>query len=65
MLGNLVLRQRQWRSHKEYVHFVRQSFDDNNETCEMVYGSAAIHPHYLGLLMMRGMSSSGKIGQAK
>jgi hypothetical protein len=31
----------------------------------MVYGSAAIHPHNLGLLMLRGISSSGPHGQAK
>jgi hypothetical protein len=31
----------------------------------MVDGSAAIHPHNLGLLMLRGISSSGAHGQAK
>jgi hypothetical protein len=31
----------------------------------MVYGSAAIHPHNLGLLMLRGISSTGPFGQAK
>jgi hypothetical protein len=31
----------------------------------MVDGSAAIHPHNLGLLMLRGISSSGPYGQAK
>jgi hypothetical protein len=31
----------------------------------MVDGSAAIHPHNLGLLMLRDMSSTGPFGQAK
>jgi hypothetical protein len=31
----------------------------------MVDGSAAIHPHNLGLLMLRGISSTGPFGQAK
>jgi hypothetical protein len=31
----------------------------------MVDGSAAIHPHNLGPLMLRGISSSGSFGQAK
>jgi hypothetical protein len=31
----------------------------------MVYGSAAIHPHNLGLFMLRGISSNGPHGQAK
>jgi hypothetical protein len=31
----------------------------------MVDGSAAIHPHNLGILMLRGISNSGPHGQAK
>jgi hypothetical protein len=31
----------------------------------MIDGSAAIHPHHLGLLMLRGISSNGHFGQAK
>jgi hypothetical protein len=31
----------------------------------MVDGSAAIHPHNLGLLMLRSISSTGPFGQAK
>jgi hypothetical protein len=31
----------------------------------MVDGSATIHPHNLGLLMLRGISSTGPFGQAK
>jgi hypothetical protein len=44
---------------------MRQTFDDYNDTCQMVDGSAAIHPHKLGLLMLRGISSTGPFGQAK
>jgi hypothetical protein len=49
----------------DYVHSMRHTFDNYNETCQMVDGSAAIHPHNLGLLMLRGSSSSGPHGQAK
>jgi hypothetical protein len=42
-----------------------QTFDDYKETCQMVDGSAAIHPHNFGLLMLRGISSTGPFGQAK
>jgi hypothetical protein len=44
---------------------MRQTFYDYNETCPMVDGSAAIHPHNLCLLMLRGISSTGPFGQAK
>jgi hypothetical protein len=36
-----------------------------NETCQPIDGSAAIHPHNLGLLMLRGIFSTGPFGQAK
>jgi hypothetical protein len=39
----------------DYIHYMRQAFDDYNETCQMVDGSAAIHLHNLGLLMLRGI----------
>jgi hypothetical protein len=41
------------------------TFDDYNETCEMIDGSAAIHPHNWGLLILRGISSTGHFRQAK
>jgi hypothetical protein len=42
---------------------MRQTFDDYNETCQMVDGSAAIiQPHNLGLLMLRGITSTGPFG---
>jgi hypothetical protein len=44
---------------------MRQTFDDYNETCEMIDGSTAIHPHHLGLLMSRGTSSTGPFGHSK
>jgi hypothetical protein len=65
LLANLMIRQRPDQSLIDYVHSTRQTFDDYNETCQMVDGSAAIHPHNLGLLMPRGISSSGPHGQAK
>jgi hypothetical protein len=65
LLDNMVVIQRPGQSLNDYIHYMRQNFDDYNETCQMVYGSAAIHPHNLGLLMLRDISSSGPHGQAK
>jgi hypothetical protein len=44
---------------------MRMTFDGYNETCEMIDGCAAIHPHHLGLMMLRGVSSTGPFGEAK
>jgi hypothetical protein len=52
---NVMLKQRHGQSLGENVHYMRQTFDDYNETCQMVDGSVAIHPHNLGLLMLRGI----------
>jgi hypothetical protein len=60
-----MLRQRPGQSAIEYVHFMRQSFDDNNETCLMIDGSAAVPPHNMSLLMLRGISNSSQYGHAK
>jgi hypothetical protein len=49
MLDDLMLRQRPGESLTEYVHFIRQTFADYNETCEMIDAHAALHPHNLGL----------------
>jgi hypothetical protein len=65
MLDNLMLRQRLSQPLVDYVHFMRHTFDNYNETCQLIDGSAAIHPHNLGLLMMRGIFSTGPFGQAK
>jgi hypothetical protein len=48
-----------------FAWFNRQTFYDYNETCKMIDGSAAIHPHNLGLLMLRGISNNAPHGQAK
>jgi hypothetical protein len=64
LLDNLMVRQSPGQSLSDYVHYMRQTLDDYNETCEMVDGSTAIHPHNLGLLMLRGISSTGPNGQA-
>jgi hypothetical protein len=60
-----MLRQRHGQSLTDYVHFMRQTFDDYNETCVMSDRSAAIHPHNLGLIMLRGISITNPFGQAK
>jgi hypothetical protein len=65
LVDNLILRQRHGQSLTAYVYFMRQTFDDYNEACRMIEGSAAIHPHNLGLLMLRGISSTGPFGHAK
>jgi hypothetical protein len=65
LLENMMVRQRTGQSLSDYVHSMRQTFDDHNETCQMVDGYAAIHLHNFGLLMLRGISSSGPHGQAK
>jgi hypothetical protein len=65
MLDNLMLRQRSDHCLTDYIHFMRQTFDDYNETCQLIDGSAPIHPHNLGLLMLRGISSTGPFGEAK
>jgi hypothetical protein len=63
--NNTMHRQRPGQSVTEYVHFMRQSFDDYNETCQMIDGYVVIHPHNLGLLMLCGISSSCQYGKAK
>jgi hypothetical protein len=35
LLDNLMLRKRPGHSLIKYVHFMRQTFDDYNKTCEM------------------------------
>jgi hypothetical protein len=44
---------------------MRQNFDGYDETCDMIDGYGAIHPHNLGHLMLRGISSIGQFGEAK
>jgi spore cortex formation protein SpoVR/YcgB (stage V sporulation) len=61
LMDNLMVRQRHGQSLSDYVHYMRQTFDDYNETCHMVNGSAAIHPHNLGLLMLRGISNNAPL----
>jgi hypothetical protein len=58
LLDSQMLRLRLWQSQTEYAHFTRKTFDDYNNTCEMIDGSAAIHPYNLGLLLLRGISSN-------
>jgi hypothetical protein len=65
LLDNLMLMQRHEQSLTDYVYFMRQTFDDYIDACELIDGSAAIHPHNLGLLMLRGIYSNGPFGQTK
>jgi hypothetical protein len=60
-----MLTQRPGQSLTDYVHFMRHTFDDYNEICELIDGYATIHPHNLGMLMLRGVSNNGPFGQAK
>jgi hypothetical protein len=64
-LDNLMLMQRLGHTMTEYVHFMRQSLDDYNETYEMISGFTTIHPHNLGLITLRGISRSWHYEQAK
>jgi hypothetical protein len=59
LLDNFMLRQCPGQALLEYVHFMRHIFDDYNETCEIMDGSAAIHPYNL---MLGGISSTGHFG---
>jgi hypothetical protein len=58
VLDNLILWLRPGQSLADFVHFMKHTFDEYNETCEVIDGSAAINPPYLGLLMLRGISST-------
>jgi hypothetical protein len=53
-----MLLHRPGQSHTEYVNFICQSIDDYNETREIIDGLATIRPHHLGLLTLRGSSST-------
>jgi hypothetical protein len=64
LLVNLMLRQCPVQSLIDYVHFMRQIIDDHNETCEVIDGSAAILPHHMVLLTLRGISATGPFCQA-
>jgi hypothetical protein len=48
-----------------YVHVVKQCFDELNECLQLKEGYAAIHPHVLALVKIRGLSNVGQYGQAK
>jgi hypothetical protein len=65
LLDSLMLRQRPAQSLRENVNFMRQTFNDYNETCEMINDSTTIHPHHLRRLMLRGISCTCQFGQAK
>jgi hypothetical protein len=62
LLDNLMLTHGLGQSLNDYVHFMRQTFDDYHETRQMLDGSVAIHPPNLDLLILRGISSTGPFG---
>jgi hypothetical protein len=61
-MDSLMLMQRPGQSLTDYVHLMRQTIDDYNETCELIDGSAAIHPQNMGMLMLCSISSNGPFG---
>jgi hypothetical protein len=60
-----MVRQASGQSASAYVHAVKQHFDELNECLQLKDVSAAIHPHVLALVMIRGMSNVGQYGEAK
>jgi hypothetical protein len=44
---------------------MRRTFDDYNETFEMINGSSPVHPYIFGLLVLRGISNTGHFAHAK
>jgi hypothetical protein len=60
----MMVRQASGQSVSAYVHGVKQHFDELNECLQLKNGSAAIHPHVLALVMVRGLSNVGQYGQA-
>jgi hypothetical protein len=65
MLNNPMLWLRPGHPLTEYVHFMRQAFDDYNETCEIIDSSAAIHPYHMGRLMLSSTTSTCQFSQGK
>jgi hypothetical protein len=65
LLDRMIVRQACGQSVSAYVHAVKQHFDDLNECMKRKDGSAAIHPHVLAMVMIRGLSNVGQYGQAK
>jgi hypothetical protein len=61
----MMARQAFGQSVSAYVHAVKQHFDELNECLQPKDGSAAIHPHVLALVTIRGLSNVGQYGQAK
>jgi hypothetical protein len=61
----MMVRQASGQSVSAYVHAVKQHFDELNECLQLKDGSAAIHPHVLTLVKIRGLSNVGQYGHAK
>jgi hypothetical protein len=65
LLDRMMVRQASGHSVSAYVHAIKQHFDELNECLRLKDGSAAIHPHVLTLVMIRGLSNVGQYGHAK
>jgi hypothetical protein len=65
LLDRMMVRQAFGQSVSTYVHAVKQHFDELNECLQLKDSFAAIHPHVLALVMIRGLSNVGQYGQAK
>jgi hypothetical protein len=65
LLDRMMVRHAYGQSVSAYVHAVKQHFDELNECLQLKDGFAAIHPHVLALVMIRGLSNVGQYGQAK
>jgi hypothetical protein len=46
----------------DFVHNMRNAYDDLNEFCFMVDGPVVLHERFLSIFMMVGMSQEGPFG---
>jgi hypothetical protein len=65
LLDRMMVRQAFGQFVSAYVHAVKHHFDELKECMQLKDGSAAIHPHVLAMVMIRGLSNVGQYGQAK
>jgi hypothetical protein len=49
----------------DFVHNMRQTYDDLNESCLMADGPVLLHKHFLNCFILVGMFQEGANGQAK
>jgi hypothetical protein len=61
----LVRQQRPGETLTQFVHNMRQTYDDLNESCRLADGPVVLHEHLFSIFMLAGMSQDGNLGQAK